>query len=72
MFFQWQDKWSDSSQKKKKGKTINLVQASNLTRGKTAGPVASNIQAISHIVWFKKKKNSIYLFRKSHIPKQTK
>jgi hypothetical protein len=41
MFFQWQDKWSDSSQNKNKnGKTINLVQASILTRGKTAGPVA--------------------------------
>jgi hypothetical protein len=57
MFFQWQDKWSNSFFKtlKLNGKTINLVQASILTRGKTAGPVAFNIQAISHIVWFLKK-----------------
>lgn len=42
MFFQWEDKRSNSSQNiKLNGKTINLVQASILTRGKTAGLVAS-------------------------------
>jgi hypothetical protein len=41
MSFQWKNKWSNSSQKiKLNGKTINLVQASILTKGKTESPVA--------------------------------